>query len=207
MSDEPDIADPARGRPADQVICAVYIELNAEMTGASSGSLPLGMEVKLTLWAYATDAGELDLYYKCIRLTDKGGGEIEATGTKENSWTDSMYIGRWVDCDLGDFADDLAGCDTSLDLGFGYNGQLVDRLFQCQGLHPGAPGYVLLKGPIVEETPMRLASFVAHVSGDPWQEPPGADNYQKGVPLWDKLFRGYVPQPIPDRYYSFPEGT
>lgn len=65
---------------------------------------------------------------------------INKSGT---TFTD-VYISLWADVDLGYAGDDLAGCDTTLNLGYVYNSQERDDVY-----YPGSPpalGFSLLKG-------------------------------------------------------------
>jgi hypothetical protein len=61
---------------------------------------------------------------------------------------DSVYFGVWEDGDLGDFTDDLTGCDTLLNSGFYYN-KTTDQVY---GENCPAFFTTLLQGPLVETT-------------------------------------------------------
>ena len=58
----------------------------------------------------------------------------------------NFYFGLWNDFDIGYGDDDYVGCDTSLNLGYGYNGKDVDGQGQswAYGANPPAQGVMFL---------------------------------------------------------------
>jgi len=98
---------------------------------------PLGIEIHQTLFAYVGEnnndprASSFFVRYK-----------IKNTG-KVNNVLDSVYFGIWADTDLGDYIDDLTGCDTLHNSGFIYNDG-DDHTF---GLNPPAHFIKILQGP------------------------------------------------------------
>jgi hypothetical protein len=58
-----------------------------------------------------------------------------------------MIVAYWSDTDLGDAGDDYTGCDTSLSLGYTWNGKNTDGIY---GSPPPAVGYDFFQGPIVQ---------------------------------------------------------
>ncbi|RMH95465.1 MAG: hypothetical protein D6681_13150, partial [Calditrichaeota bacterium] len=130
--DEPGIAD------ADQVIWLVANDLDTFQTQFAWSSLPLGIELQITWWAYDLPGALGQTHFRRYRLINKGSHHL-----------DSLYIGPLSELDLGEYEDDLVGCDSILEAGFVYNGTENDRLFSKYGLPPPAAGYVLLQGVIV----------------------------------------------------------
>ncbi len=130
--DEPGLLD------ADQLIWYVVNDLNNAKTLALFGSLPMGLEVQVTIWNYKV--GLSSVVFRRYRLINKSGFTI-----------DSMYVGQFVECDLGNFTDDLVGCDSTLGYGFAYNGYAYDEIFNQFAMSPPALGVVLLQGPIVPQ--------------------------------------------------------
>ena len=67
----------------------------------------------------------------------------------------------WVDADLGDSSDDLAGCDVPRSLGFAYNGGPSDPAY---GAAIPAVGVDVLQGvrDPVTQVPRRLTAFRHH---------------------------------------------
>ena len=56
-----------------------------------------------------------------------------------------MILAQWSDPDLGNANDDYVGCDTTLSLGFVYNGDNNDE--SGYGAAPPAMGYDFFQGP------------------------------------------------------------
>ncbi len=96
---------------------------------------PLGIEVQTTVFGFdrADPLGNV-MFIKWL-VINKSGHEITDT-----------YISIWSDADVGDATDDYVGCDTSLSVGYFYNGKAVD---QDYGSTPPAVGYDFFQGPIV----------------------------------------------------------
>ena len=66
---------------------------------------------------------------------------------KSTTRFDSMYVTQWSDPDDGNSQDDFSGCDTTLSLGFTYNGQAIDATYNP--LPPPAVGFDFFQGPKV----------------------------------------------------------
>jgi hypothetical protein len=100
------------------------------------GSLPLGVELQLTVFGWHTYNTEIEnvifLHYLII---NRGINNL-----------DSVFFAVFCDPDLGDSGDDLVGCDTSTSLGYCYNGSDFDGDY---GEHPPAVGIQFLQGPLV----------------------------------------------------------
>ena len=80
-----------------------------------------------------------------------------------NNYSD-VYVGSWIDFDIGNFTDDYVGCDTILNAFFAYNGDSLDQAPGGYGASPPAQGAVFLSTP--------LSSFVYYnndtsVTGSP----------------------------------------
>jgi len=135
-ADEPGIAD------ADQVIWYTANDIgNRSPWGATP---PGGLEMQLTIWGYARADALGNVLFKKYRLIYKGTGSTPADAAVEN-----MYLSQWSDPDLGNAADDYAGCDITLSLGFCYNANPTDSNFDDFGIRPPAVGYDFLQGPLV----------------------------------------------------------
>ncbi len=131
---------------ASQTIWLVANDLDESVCRGLYGSTPLGVEIQMTLWAYDRPEGDPfdDISFRRIRLIYKGTGY-----TTDDARIDQMYISQWADPDIGNYTDDLAGCDSSLELVFAYNGMSEDNDFRDYDLKPPAAGYTLLQGPMV----------------------------------------------------------
>ncbi|HEX9657889.1 MAG TPA: hypothetical protein VGB89_13360, partial [Bacteroidota bacterium] len=127
----------------DQTVWCVFNDADSSIH-TNFNSLPLGVEVQLTAYAYVNgnQLGD-NIFFKWM-IINKSGETI-----------DSMYVTIWSDVDLGDSGDDLDGCDTTLGLGYTYN----DGVDGVYGSIAPATGFVLLQGPLVPGTPTDTARF------------------------------------------------
>jgi len=75
---------------------------------------PLGIEIQQTVFGYKSNSAPQLKNVLFIRYKIINKGTV-------NSLLDSVYFTAWADADLGDFHDDLVGCDTILNSGFLYN--------------------------------------------------------------------------------------
>ncbi|RKY59163.1 MAG: hypothetical protein DRP96_07380 [Candidatus Neomarinimicrobiota bacterium] len=98
-------------------------------------SIPMGVECQYTIFGIDSVQGLENVMFVKGLFINKG-----------NLTLDSTYIGIWNDPDIGYSSDDRLGCDTSLAMGYCYNGLDQDRVF---GAHPPAFGTMLIQGPAV----------------------------------------------------------
>lgn len=219
--DEPGIAGADPNSPADQVVWTVFNDLDPNTTLALQGSEPLGLEAQVTLWGYKRTDALGNIYFRRVKLTNKGGVDItDAGGTKGSFYINEMYVAQWSDPDLGGAGDDVAGCDVNLSMGFVYNGQAVDSEYRGFRLPPPAIGYDFLQGPIVPGDAtdravfdlkykdgfknLGMTSFSYFSAGSPISDPPRT--YAQGTIRWYKMLRGYAPIDGDDQFYPFPPG-
>jgi hypothetical protein len=96
-------------------------------------TLPIGVEVQLTAWAFnRSDALGNSIFYNW-KIINKSGNRL-----------DSTYVCVWCDADVGSNGTvDYDGCDTTLGLGYTYNGAQSDYP------NGAAVGFDFLQGPIV----------------------------------------------------------
>lgn len=206
-SDEPGIAGADLNSPADQVLWMVFNDLDTDQSQVNYGSLPLGFEVQKTVWGYKRTDALGQSYFTKYRIINKGGVVVDASNNKGAFWIDSMYVAQWSDPDLGDAGNDVAGTDTSLSLGFVYNGVATDARFAAFGLPQAAAGYDFLQGPIVAGAAtdtavfdlkyrpgfvnLPMTSFSYFSAGGDFSDPPGG--YDRGTGRWWQLLRGFAP--------------
>ncbi len=217
--DEPGIAGADPTSPADQVVWTVFNDLDPTATLGLFGSEPLGLEIQVTLWGYKRTDAMGNLYFKRVRLINKGGVDIGG-GNKGTFYLDSMYVAQFSDPDVGAFGDDLAGCDTVLSLGFAYNGNAIDSEFRKFNLPPPAVGYDFLQGPLVpapgdsaifnfhrlyDVKNLGLTSFAYFSAGSGISDPAFS---REGGLRWYKMFQGFVPDAstAPNTLYPHPPG-
>jgi len=98
------------------------------------GSLPLGAEIHQIAYSYLLP-GMLNSYLVTYKIINKSG----------RNW-DSTYVSLVNDCDVGDAADDLVGCDSILNLAYTCNSDNEDPVY---GTAPPAVGYKVIQGPVV----------------------------------------------------------
>lgn len=154
-----------------------------------------------------------------MRFINKGGVEINSNA-RGAFWLDSMYVGQWVDPDLGDNRDDLIGCDTALALGYVYNANAIDLEYQKFNMPPPAAGFSLLQGPIIpapgntayfdrslrpDSKNLDMTAFTYCSTGSQYRIPFGG--YEASTLLWHKMLRGFAPSAGPDEPYAHPTGT
>ena len=199
---------------ADQVLWIVTNDLNRSKTYAHSGAPPIGLELQVTLWAYnQPGAGLGQIVFKKYRLINKSG-----------TYIDSMFIAQYSDPDVGDYSDDLVGCDVEKSLHFAYNGNVTDAEYQKFGLAAPSAGFDFFQGPLVKtDDPndvavfdlkyrtgyknLPMTSFGYFAAGGDISDPPmGVYDFTL---QWYNMLNGYIPtndinNPTPFYYGSGP---
>lgn len=118
----------------DQAIWWVYNDKGDLHT--ETGAEAIGLEVQALAFGFATNDEVNDMtFYKYDVLNFS------------TSILDSVYFGKWVDPDLGNYQDDFVGCDTSRDLGICYNGDAIDETAVGYGEDPPIVGVDFFQGP------------------------------------------------------------
>jgi len=216
--DEPGVSGIDPNSPADQVIWTV----NNDLSPASNlfATLPDGLEDQQTFWAYKRTGALGQIVFRRAKIINKGGVDIGG-GKKGALYLDSVYIALETDPDLGDFTEDVIGCDTLLSMGFIYNGVPRDRQYAAFGIPPPALGFDFLQGPRVPSPRdsavfnikrvygwknLPLTAFCYFSSGSPISDPPAS--VYEGALRFRKMFRGFIPGPStsPDQQFAFPPG-
>jgi hypothetical protein len=103
---------------------------------------PLGMEVRCLYFAFNRPGALGNMMFLKWQIINKSDADY-----------DSVYISMWSDVDLGDANDDLPGCDTTLSLGYVYNGTNNDQTTHGYGTKPPADGFDFFEGPKVPAGP------------------------------------------------------
>jgi hypothetical protein len=127
---------------AHQTVWTVANDLNSDIGIQVFGSPSIGLELQVTEWAYSVSNPLNNIIFQQFRIIYKG-----TATSNPGSRIDSMYIVKWSDPDLGNYSDDLAGCDSVLGLGFVYNANTVDAEYQALGYPAPAVGFDFLQGP------------------------------------------------------------
>jgi hypothetical protein len=171
----------------DQMLWCVYNDADGTAhTNEAGGTGPLGVQIDQTTWAYDRTGPLGNMVFIKYKITNGGSNTL-----------DNMFVSQWADPDLGNFTDDLVGCDTvpdftgkSRSMGFVYNGNNHDAIY---GDIPPALGIDFLQGPTnaVGDT-LGLTSFAKYINGtDPlssgqtydWMQ--GLDGNNAGAPIVD----------------------
>lgn len=220
--DEPGIAGGDPNSPADQVLFTIYNDLHRATSFDRFGSEPTGLEVQETVWGYKRSGPLGNMYFRKWRFINKGGVDIDGAGTMGAFYLKDMYVVQWADMTNGDYTDDCLGCDTTLSMGYVWNGNAIDRDFRAFNLPPAAGGFDFLQGPVVpaagdravfnlqykddyRNLPMTGWSYFSAASA--YSDPGGA--YDTNTIRWYKMMRGFAPIGAPDEdiRYNFPPGA
>lgn len=126
---------------ADQTIWFVANDQESALTQNLYGTLPMGVEMQATFWAYAQTGALGNMFFRRYILINK----TDVLGNPKTF--DSMYVSMWSDVDLGNSTDDFAGSDIDLSLVYCYNGIATDATYSP--LPPPAVGFDFFQGPIV----------------------------------------------------------
>ncbi len=159
------------GKPkffGEQQLFAVFNDLDTGTVYPPKTS-PLGVEVRALYWADNSVGFLQDVMYMQWEIINKSSFAYEST-----------YVGIWSDVDMGQANDDQAGCDTTVHLGYVYNGFDVDDSQHGYGDKPPAVGIQLLSSPIgYDGFPLGMTSFVVTADPlEPWfQDLPGGDDF------------------------------
>lgn len=118
---EPDLGDYPLVK-GDESIWWVYNDVGNLHNDSEAGIAVLGMEIQANAFAYASDTAYIDntTFYE-FKLT-----------LKKDQPLNNVYIGLWVDPDLGCHTDDYIGCNPAGKTAFIYNGDNFDDA-PCQG--------------------------------------------------------------------------
>ena len=159
----------------------------------SSGSPPIGMEVRASAFAARSQNRAIDraTFYR-YEFHYRGDAPL-----------DSAYVALWVDPDLGNAMDDYAGSDTTYHMAFTYNGREDDSVYGI----PPALGIKVVQGPRgLDGGRVGMAAFQMHQGAGPrGDSDPLTDTeyyrvmkglWHNGAPMVE-LGSGYYPQVPP----------
>lgn len=119
----------------DQMLWSVFNDADTAQHDNDAGDTdPLGIEIKQTTFGFDRTGPLGNVIFLKMQIYNRGGKTLQ-----------NCFMSLWADIDLGQFTDDLVGCDTTLSLGFVYNGTNTDGQF---GSAPPAVGYDFFQGPL-----------------------------------------------------------
>jgi len=120
----------------DEVLFYVANDADTVTSRFTYGSNPIGLEFQTTVFGFDRDDVLKNVVFKKYNIVNKSSNTIE-----------DMYLSYWADIDVGYPSDDFAGCDTSLNIGYGYNADLDDERY---GSPPPSVGHLFLQGVVVD---------------------------------------------------------
>lgn len=111
-----------------------------------TNGIPMGVEIHGSAYAYYCPQFTIDDIPGVVNYTTFY--NYEFYNRSSNSY-DSVFVGLFTDVDLGDYNDDYVGCDSTLNIGFAYNGDNDDGsgTMSGYGLNPPMINCQILKGP------------------------------------------------------------
>ncbi|MCX6149793.1 MAG: T9SS type A sorting domain-containing protein [Ignavibacteriales bacterium] len=125
----------------DEVLWSVSNDLDSVKSNYNFGNNPFGFEVQTCIYAF-NQPGLENVVFKKQTIINKGNSNVE-----------DMYLGYFVDPDLGNAVDDYAGSHPVLNMVYCYNSDNKDEAqYGGYGTAPPAVGYMILQGPIVPGT-------------------------------------------------------
>ncbi len=131
----------------DEVLWYVANDMDASRSTFTYGTLPMGLEFQTTIFAFNRTGPLGDMVFKKYTIINKGSNVLR-----------EMYLSYWSDTDMGDAGDDGTGCDTVLSLGYTWNGDNADGIYNDGA--PPAVGYDFFQGPVVDGAATDSAKFL-----------------------------------------------
>lgn len=120
----------------DQMCWAVFNDADpAQHSNASGETLPLGLEVRQSTFAFNREGSLGNIIILRMRVYNRGANTLTNT-----------YFSIWSDPDLGGAGDDLVGCDTTLGIGYIYNATNSDQNY---GAMPPCLAFDFFQGPLI----------------------------------------------------------
>ncbi len=104
---------------------------------ASQSTAALGVEIHAEAYAYTSNDYLNNTTFYQYKIINKCSNVYS-----------NVYLGNWVDPDLGFAVDDYVGCDVGRNLGYCYNGDPFDEGSFGYGANPPVVGTCILQGPI-----------------------------------------------------------
>lgn len=111
-----------------------------------TGGNPMGVEMQHSFYGFRYDNPQ-DEYTELINYQTYL--RVDVINRSDQQY-DSVYIGVWVDADIGNAFDDYVGCDVSRNSFYFYNGDSFDETFQNYlgyGSKPPVQTVTILNGP------------------------------------------------------------
>ena len=152
----------------------------------TNGSFPMGIEQHIMFYGYKCDdnlAINNSLFVN-MKIYNRGNDNLN-----------DFYAGTWLDPDLGNYLDDYVGCNVEKDLGYVYNGDDSDDVFNGIFDMPApAGGYDFLKSPVNENgIELGMTAFTYFGAGSSINDP-DLGSYSGSLQFYN-LMEGFLPRP------------
>ena len=121
----------------DQTIWWVYNDRGNVHTESQAGAL--GFEIRAQAFAFSTNDEVNNMTFNNYRIINRSTFRLTNT-----------YFSTWFDPDLGNYTDDIIGCDIARGLGYCYNSDTEDEGALGYGLNPPAVGFDFFQGPFAD---------------------------------------------------------
>ena len=121
----------------DQTIWWVYNDRGNVHTESQAGAL--GFEIRAQAFAFSTNDEVNNMTFNNYRIINRSTFRLTNT-----------YFSTWFDPDLGNYTDDIIGCDIARGLGYCYNSDTEDEGPLGYGLNPPAVGFDFFQGPFAD---------------------------------------------------------
>jgi hypothetical protein len=151
--DYPDISPVPGGGTPDQAIWWVINDKGDVHT--ETGGEAIGLEIQMLAFAFSTANAINDMTFYKYKVINKSTYLLNDT-----------YMGQWVDSDVGNYADDYVGCDTTRGLGFAYNGDANDETASGYGTNPPCFGMDFFQGPVGDDGDRLKMSYFVYYEND-----------------------------------------
>lgn len=171
----------------DEVLWYVANDMDPNRSTFTYGTLPMGLEFQTTVFAFNRTGPLGDMVFKKYTIINKGTNTLR-----------DMVLAYWSDTDLGTADDDYTGCDTVLSLGYTYNGDNADGIYNDGA--PPAVGYDFFQGPVVDGLAtdsakflgkwvkglknLPMTAFTLYINGDPIYTDPRQGDAQGSIEFY-----------------------
>ncbi len=119
----------------DQFSWYVINDGSEENHGHLYGTSPLGVEVRTSIYGVDGEGRPGNAVFYEWNIRNAGEHNL-----------DSVFVGVWLDPDIGSAIDDYAGSDSELEMSYAYNGDSIDVEY---GSLPPAVGVMFIRTPLV----------------------------------------------------------
>jgi len=181
--------DPSIDRPrfyGDLQLWAVMNDVNVGLHTSLGATPPMGIEVRALFYAVDRPGVLQNTMFMEWMVINRSDADYQ-----------DLFVSLWCDPDLGDANDDLPGSDSTLGLGYVYNGDNDDGTSHGYGSQPPAAGFLFLAGPVVPGSPGDSARLGEHWFGNHLNLP--ATSY---ISYFGASWRELIDPPDGSPYYS-----